>query len=315
MKIEERPELIELPDEMAAADASEAKPKGRPKGRKGAKDRPVRTTRRRVAFILLGTAALIGAFLVFEFGLSGLSEARSQTILLQQFQALSDQGVASTLDWRPATGEPVGILSIPRLGLQSVVVQGTSSSETAKGPGHFAGSALPGRPGNSVIAGRRTSYGAPFSGLDQLVSGDVVQVITGVGTFTYAVSGTSYVHPNDQDVLGPTTDNRLTLITSDPKYRATGRLVVTASLVGLPAPAHLEPTVVIPQDQVGLTGEPWAFAPLLLWLELLAGTIIGVLYFRRRISARVAWLFGAPLAIALMWAIFSAMSRLLPATL
>jgi sortase A len=308
MKIVERPELIEITQEAESRRAGLVEAKASSKPRVG-------VTRRRVAFVLLGVAALIAAFLVFEFGLSGLSQARSQTLLLKEFQALSDQGVASTLDWRPVEGQPVGILSIPRLGLQTVVVEGTSSSETAKGPGHFAGSALPGRPGNSVIAGRRTSYGAPFSGLQLLQPQDLIQVVTGVGTFTYSVTVLTVVHPNDQDVLGPTTDNRLTLITSNPKYRASGRLVATASLVGLPAPAQLEPTVVIPQDQVGLTGEPWAFAPLLLWLELLAGVILGVLYFRRRISGRVAWLFGTPLALALLWAIFSAMSRLLPATL
>ena len=223
--------------------------------------------------------------------------------------------MASTLGWIPQQGQPVGILSIPRLGLQTVVVEGTSSSETAKGPGHFAGSPLPGRPGNSVIAGRRTSYGAPFSRLSELQAGDTIQVTTGVGTFTYQVSGLTYVHPNDQDVLAPTADNRLTLMTSDPRYRATGRLVVTASLEGLPAPQHLEPAVVLPADQVGITGEPWALAPLILFLELFGGVLIGALWFRRRISRRVAWLFGAPLAVALMWAIFSALSRLLPATL
>ncbi len=311
MKIEERPELIALPDD--AGDPTEPRA-GLSEARTAAVPSSGRA-RRRVAFGFLVFAALVAAFLVFEFGLSGLSAARSQTILLQQFQSLSDQGVASTIDWRPANGQPVGILSIPRLGLQQVVVEGTSSSETAKGPGHFAASPLPGRPGNSVIAGRRTSYGKPFHGLDQLQPGDLIQVITGVGTFTYAVTGLATIHPNDQDVLGPTTDNRLTLITSDPPYRASGRLVATASLVGLPAPAHLEPTVVIPQDQVGLTGEPWAFAPLLLWLELLAVTIVGALWFRRRISTRVAWLLATPLSLALLWAIFSAMSRLLPATL
>jgi sortase A len=312
VKIEERPELIRLQD----ADPND---KGRGKA-KLAEATPsiasvVGKARRRVALAFFGIAALIAAFLVFEFALSGLSEARSQRLLLQQFKALSDQGVASTLGWIPQPGQPVGILSIPRLGLQTVVVEGTSSSETAKGPGHFTGSALPGRPGNSVIAGRRTSYGAPFSKLGELQVGDQIQVITGVGTFTYTVNGLTQVRPNDQDVLGTTNDNRLTLMTSDPAYRATGRLVATASLVGLPAPQLLQQPVTAAADQVGLAGEPWAAAPLILFLELLAGAFIGALWFRRRISSRVAWLFGTPLAVALLWAIFASLSRLLPATL
>jgi sortase A len=312
MKIEERHEVIELSDRDAGEPRlhSAALPETAT-----AAARHTGKARRRVAFAFLGIAALIAAFLAFEFALSGLSEARSQRLLLTQFKALSDQGVASTLDWLPQPGQPVGILSVPRLGLQSVVVEGTSSSETAKGPGHFAGSPLPGRPGNSVIAGRRTSYGGPFARLGELQPGDTIQMTTGVGTFTYIVSGLTYVHPNDLDVLNPTSDNRLTLMTSDPPYRASGRLVATAALQGLPARQHLEPAVVIPADQVGLTGEPWAFAPLLLWLELFGGVLIGALWFRRRISSRVAWLFGSPLAVALLWAIFSSLSRLLPATL
>jgi sortase A len=309
MKIEERPEVIELPDEsVPTALHPELREVPVPALKR-------RSPRRWAGIGLMTFAALVALFLVFEFGLSALSAARSQTILLKEFQSLSNQGVATTLDWQPVEGQPIGILSIARLGLQQVVVQGTSSSQTARGPGHFAGSPLPGRPGNSVIAGRRTSYGKPFNGLDQLQKGDQIQVVTGVGTFTYSVTGLSVVRPNDQDVLGPTTDNRLTLITSDPAYRATGRLVATASLVGLPAPASLEAPVVIPQDQVGLTGEPWAFAPLMLWLELLAVAIVGALWFRRKISSRVAWLLAVPLSIGLLWAIFSAMSRLLPATL
>jgi sortase A len=312
VKIEERPELIALTGDETTkpgASTSTLAEAGSPKGRSAGR------ARRRVAFAFLGVAALIASFLVFEFALSGLSEARSQRTLLSQFRALSDQGVASTLDWRPSPGQPVGVLSIPRIGVSTMVVEGTSSSQTTKGPGHFGGSALPGRPGNSVIAGRRTSYGAPFSRLGELKPGDTIQVTTGVGTFTYTVTGLSQVRPNDLDVLDPTSDNRLTLTTSDPPYRASGRLVATASLNGLPAAEQLEPAAVISADQVGLTGEPWAFAPLLLWLELLGMAFFGALWFRRRISSRVAWLFGAPLAVALLWAIFGALSRLLPATL
>jgi sortase A len=310
VKIEERPEFVRLTD----VEAETAKPAAEPAGKKPAAER-LGKARRRVAFVFLGIAAIIAAFLAFEFGLSGLSEARSQRLLLKEFKALSDQGVASTLGWTPLPGQPVGILSIPRIGLSTMMVEGTSSSDTAQGPGHFTGSALPGRPGNSVIAGRRTSYGSPFSRLGELQVGDTIDVSTGVGAFTYTVTGITQVRPNDLDVLGTTPDNRLTLMTSDPAYRATGRLVVTASLNGLPAPQRVGQAITTPVDQVGLSGEPWAAAPLILGLELLIGALIGALWFRRRISGRVAWLFGTPVVIALLWAIFTSLSRLLPSTL
>ncbi len=276
--------------------------------------RPPRA-RRIVGFACLGVAATIAAFLVFEFGLSSLSTARSQRLLLTEFRGLADQGPASTLDWQPSLGQPIGILTIPRLGVDTVVVEGTSSSDTAQGPGHFVGSPLPGRPGNSVIAARRSSFGAQFSGLAELHKADEIQVATGVGMFTYVVTGTTTIRPNDLDALNPTTDNRLTLMTSDPKYRASGRLVVTARRLGLPAAQAQRPVAVLPQDQVGLTGEPWALAPLLLWIELLVVTLIGAGWLRRRSLPRVAWLYATPLVLALMWASFMAINRLLPATL
>jgi sortase A len=310
MRIEERPEVVELQEVQPDAEG----PTQTPDEPQASPRRPGRA-RRNVAFVCLGIAVAIAAFLVFEFGFSSLPAARSQRLLLTQFRGLADQGPASTLQWQPKLGQPIGILSIPRLGVDSVVVEGTSSSDTEQGPGHFAGSPLPGRPGNSVIAGRRSSFGAVFSHIADLRNGDEIQVATGVGTFTYVVSGHAIIRPDDLDALNATTDNRLTLMTSDPKYRASGRLVVTASLLGLPAAQAQRPIVVIPQDQVGLTGEPWALAPLLLWIELLVVTLVGALWLRRRSLPRVAWLYATPLVMALMWASFLAINRLLPATL
>lgn len=303
MKIDERPEVIEL--EAAGAPKAVAAPSRPPRRQR---------VRRTVGFVCLAVAASVAAFLVFEFGISSLWTARSQRVLLTEFRTLSAQGPASTLAWQPALGQPIGILTIPRLGIQTVVVEGTSSSDTAQGPGHFAGSPLPGRPGNSVIAGRRASFGSAFANIGELQKGDTIQVSTGVGMFTYLVNGTTTIEPNDLDVVNPTPDNRLTLMTSDPKYRASGRLVVTAALVGLPAPQAVRPIAVLPQDQVGLSGEPWAFAPLLLWIELLVGTALAALWLARRSARRVAWLYATPIVMALMWASFMALNRLLPAT-
>jgi sortase A len=304
MRIEERPEVIEL--EAAETPRAAQAPARQPRRRR---------VRRTAGFVCLAIAASIGAFLVFEFGISSLWTARSQRVLLTEFRTLSAQGPASTLAWQPALGQPIGILSIPRLGVQTVVVEGTSSSDTAQGPGHFAGSPLPGRPGNSVIAGRRASFGSPFANIGDLQKGDTIQVSTGVGLFTYVVNGTTTIEPNDLDVVNPTADNRLTLMTSDPRYRASGRLVVTAALVGLPAPQARRPIAVLPQDQVGLSGEPWAFAPLLRWIELLVGTALVALWLVRRSARRVAWLYATPIVMALMWASFMALNRLLPAPL
>jgi sortase A len=257
---------------------------------------------------------LVVSFCVYEFLLSAIVNDRSQRILLEEFRALTQGGPASTLEWRPVEGDPVAILTIPRIGLQVVVVEGTSSSQTTRGPGHYRPSVLPGRPGNSVIAGRRTTFGAPFGSLAKLRHGDTISVATGVGQFTYVVDHLAFVHAGATDVMNPSEDNRLTLVTSSPAYQATSRLAIVASLRTAPAPQTLDPAPAIPESEIGLTGEPEALASLLLWAEALVLLAVAAVYVSRRVSPRIAWLFGTPIALALLWAVFGSVNRLLPAT-
>ena len=56
---------------------------------------------------------------------------------------------------------------------------------------------LPGQPGNAVIAGHRTTYGAPFHEFDELVPNDLIEVETALGVHTYAVRETIIVKPTE----------------------------------------------------------------------------------------------------------------------
>ena len=60
-------------------------------------------------------------------------------------------------------------LQIPAIGVDQYVVVGTSETDLSKGPGHYVGSAMPGQAGNVAIAGHRTTHGAPFNRIGQLV--------------------------------------------------------------------------------------------------------------------------------------------------
>ena len=87
----------------------------------------------------------------------------------------------------PAPGAVVGILDVPVIGLQQVVVEGVSSSQTRSGPGHVPGTAGLGQPGNSAVVGRRTGYGGPFGDLDELRRGDHIVTATTEGQSLYIV--------------------------------------------------------------------------------------------------------------------------------
>lgn len=140
-----------------------------------------------------------------------------------------------------AVGDPLVRLRIPAIGVDKTVVEGTSREALRSGPGHYLGTALPGRAGNVAIAGHRTTYGAPFRDIDQLVPGDEIVLESADGVFTYRVeaaddhgTGHRIVAPEDVEVIADQGDHRLTLTACHPLYSARQRIVVTAVLDGPP---------------------------------------------------------------------------------
>ncbi len=143
----------------------------------------------------------------------------------------------------PGPGSPVipgsayAVIRIPRIALDMVVVQGTDYTSLKSGPGHYVDTADPwdgtGRVG---IAGHRTTYLHPFFNLDQVQPGDTIQLLTGFGTYTYAVTR-NFVLPEAMAgvVLNQTTRPTLVLTTCNPKYASSQRLIVEAALTRSPA--------------------------------------------------------------------------------
>ena len=81
-----------------------------------------------------------------------------------------------------APGTPLGVVTIPTIGLDQVFVEGSSSEQTKSGPGLKTDTVLPGQTGVSVLVGHRSTSGAAFAHLDQLRPGDRIDVTTGQGT-------------------------------------------------------------------------------------------------------------------------------------
>jgi sortase A len=129
-------------------------------------------------------------------------------------------------------GEELTKLSIPRIGLNAVVIEGTSSHSLLLGPGHMTGSAIPGSTGNSVIAGHRDTF---FRHLPSLKTGDAIYILRSGKRFHYAVIGRRVVQANDISVLRANKRSVLTLITCYPAHfigPAPQRLIIVAKLVG-----------------------------------------------------------------------------------
>ncbi len=156
--------------------------------------------------------------------LSDLQTNRLQDKLAQQFEGLDKMSLKE--------GGPLTRFEIPKFGVDTIVVQGTSASALRAGAGHYPTTALPGQKGNVGIAGHRTTYGRPFNRIDQFVVGDKIILTTPVARYTYTVSKPPWITtPFDWDIVAKTKDPVLTLTTCHPIGSARERLVVRAKLV------------------------------------------------------------------------------------
>jgi len=270
--------------------------------------------RKLVGLSLVGVGGLIVLFLVYLFVFTPLTAARNQQRLTQSLVG-HPLTVFKLVDGvSPAEGSAIGVLTIPALHLNQVIVQGTSAADLMNGPGLMPGSALPGSPGNSVIAARRVTFGGQFGSANSLKVGAKIRVVDGAGTFTYKVTHVHTAVAGVRDVVLPTKDNRITLVTANSTTLPSGRLYVQARLVGnaVAAPNH---TVAVPSYDLGLSGDPVAGGLAAMWsiitMLVLLASAIAVWRWRR---PWLVYLFAAP--VLLMCGLFAceSVARALPAT-
>ena len=131
----------------------------------------------------------------------------------------------------PTRGEALALLRVPRLGIETVVAEGTDPRTLLLGPGHMEGSALPGEPDNCIIAGHRDG---PFGRLRSARPGDVVEIADRARVRRYRIESVETVGKNDPRPLAPSRAPILTLITCYPfDYvgRAPRRFIVRATFL------------------------------------------------------------------------------------
>jgi sortase A len=197
--------------------------------------------------IALGLLALAdaGLTLAWQEPLSALRESWAQHRLASQLHAfelatprrLADgahvAAGARELARSRRDGQAMAELRIPRIGLRTIVVRGTTPADLRAAPGLLDRTPLPGQRGTTAIAGHRTTYGAPFRHIDALRRGDAVTLRLPYGTFRYAVEGTRVVDPADLAVLRRVGHDRLVLSACHPLFSAARRIVVLARLVSV----------------------------------------------------------------------------------
>ncbi len=166
---------------------------------------------------------------------SAASLALNQQVL-DKLQGAADsekmRQLAEAYKSRLSSGQIIGQLEIPKMGLNAIVVEGSADGDLHKGPGHMEETPLPGMGGNFAVAGDRVLYGAPFLKLNDLVAGDQIIMRTQYGQFNYTVTGKHITEPEDTSVVQPVGFEAITLITCDPIWSTSHRLIVQAKMTG-----------------------------------------------------------------------------------
>lgn len=132
---------------------------------------------------------------------------------------------------RNGDGDIVGRLAIPRLHVSAMVREGTGARTLNVALGHIPGTAFPGEPGNTGVAGHRDTL---FRSLKRVAANDEITFETADATYVYRVASTQIVKPEDVQVLDPGPTRELTLVTCFPfEYvgAAPDRFIVKAVLV------------------------------------------------------------------------------------
>ncbi len=108
----------------------------------------------------------------------------------------------------------IGLIEIPRLGLSSIVIEGTTGLVLRRAVGHIQGTAFPGEEGNVGLSGHRDTF---FRQLRDIQLDDQITLTTPRGGYQYSVVSTQIVDPSDVTVLAADGDNEiLTLVTCYP---------------------------------------------------------------------------------------------------
>lgn len=177
--------------------------------------------------IISGTTAQTGTTQTTASGSTQVTDESGNIAVSQSSDTQSGEKTSPVA----TTKKPLFKITIPKINSAWIVYEGTDIATLKSGPGHYIGTAMPGEIGACVIAGHRTTYGAPFNRVDQLINGDMIILETiDNKQFTYLVTGKIEVAPNDISAIKPTEYPSLILSTCTPKYYALRRLLIFAKL-------------------------------------------------------------------------------------
>lgn len=191
---------------------------------------PVATRLRLACAVLLG----IGVFLLLQpffpaigYTLRTVLPAEADAPMLPSFPVPNEDS--------PRVSQGESTLTIPKIGVAIAIVEGDDENALDLGAWRLPTTSINPTIGNMALAAHRYKRRPPASEtfylLDKLVPGDRITLVWHGTPHAYAVTDTMVVEPTAVEVLAPTEQPTLTLITCTPLFSTAKRLVVTAQLL------------------------------------------------------------------------------------
>jgi len=161
------------------------------------------------------------------------AKAQLAQYLIKDAWAQTLSGKKQVRPWSWADTWPVARLKIPGKNIQLFVLSGANGASLPFGPGHVSGTAFPGEPGSSIIAGHRDTH---FEFMQKLKPGEKIQIQTRQGDIIwYEITKMDIADSRKQDLQTSPQSELLTLVTCYPFNSITPggplRYIITAKKV------------------------------------------------------------------------------------
>jgi LPXTG-site transpeptidase (sortase) family protein len=160
--------------------------------------------------------------------------AAAQAEYRAQLAALKTAADAFAAQVGGHTGEAIGRLVIPSIGVDVVMVEGDleggSESYLKAGPGHWPETLFPGQGGSFVASGHRTTWGAPFFKINELNAGDEIELVLPYAVIRYTATQVIVVAPDETQAVADQGKEQISLVACHPIYSAKQRIIAQGDM-------------------------------------------------------------------------------------
>ena len=150
----------------------------------------------------------------------------------------SDNTPSLPQEQAPVINPAINQLIIPKIGVQIPIIEGADESALEQGAWRLPQTSTPDQGANTVLTAHRYKYRPPhketFYLLNKLAEGDSFTVYWQEKKYDYQITSSIIVNPDAIEVLNPTPEPTVTLITCTPLFSTKQRLVISGKLITSP---------------------------------------------------------------------------------